>query len=458
MSRASEDSSLPLGGLRVSRLRQDPLLARARYAPQARGNVSTMFERIKDSGVVQIARSVSDRYADDAGGHLAAAIAYFGFLSLFPLLLLAMSVVGFVLAGQPGQAEDIQQEVASSVPGLEALIGDNLRALQNARVTTGLLGLAGLLWTGTGVVGAGRNALLRVFREERLQSGITLKMWLVGVTLGVGLLALVATGLTALAAGLEAPGPLGVVLQVLGIVVGFVLDLALFLVTYRVLLRRRYPWGDLFPGAAFGAVGWSLLKLLGTWYATTTVERSETVYGAFAATVGVLVLLYLAGRVFVYGAELNAVLLERRGGGPMETEGNGDRVRPVADPQDLSTMQLVGRVGGDFGTLIRKEVELARQEVTEGVAARLKGAAAFGGAAVMGLFMLGFLAAAGAVALALVMPLWAALLIVAGVFLLFALGAALFGRARMKEPAIAPEKARANIKEDVEWAKAQLRR
>ena len=112
-------------------------------------------------------------------------------------------------------------------------------------------------------------------------------------------------------------------------------------------------------------------------------------------------------------------------------------------------------MAGDVGTLIRKEVELARQEVTEGVTARLKGAAAFGGAAVMGLFMLGFLAAAGAVALALVMPLWAALLIVAGVFLLIALGAALFGRARM--PPIAPEKARANIKEDVEWAKAQLR-
>jgi membrane protein len=416
-----------------------------------------MFERIKDSGVVQLARSVSERYADDAGGHLAAAIAYFGFLSLFPLLLLAMSVVGFVLAGQPGLAEDIQQEVASSVPGLEVLIGDSLQAFQNAKVTTGLLGLAGLLWAGTGVVGAGRNALLRIFREERLRSGITLKLWLVGVTLGVGLLALVATGLSTLAAGLEAPGVVGILLRALGFVVGFALDLALFLVTYRVLLRRRLPWGDLFPGAAFGAVGWSLLKLLGTWYATLTVERSQTVYGAFAATVGVLVLLYLAGRVFVYGAELNAVLLERRGGGPMGTGGNGGRIRPT-DPHDLSTVQLVGRVAADVGTLIRKEVELARQEVTEGVTARLKGAAAFGGAAVMGLFMLGFLAAAGAVALALVMPMWAALLIVAGVFLLSALGAALFGRARMKEPPIAPEKARANIKEDVEWAKAQLRR
>jgi putative superfamily III holin-X len=183
------------------------------------------------------------------------------------------------------------------------------------------------------------------------------------------------------------------------------------------------------------------------------------VYGTFAATVGVLVLLYVAARVFVYGAELNAVLLERRGGGPMETTGNGGTAdRPAVDPRDLSTVQLVGRVAGDVGTLIRKEVELARQEITEGITARVKGAAAFAGSAVMGLFLLGFLAAAGAAALSLVMPSWAALLIVAGVFMLLALVAALFGRARMRSPSIAPERARENIKEDVEWAKAQLRR
>jgi hypothetical protein len=175
--------------------------------------------------------------------------------------------------------------------------------------------------------------------------------------------------------------------------------------------------------------------------------------------VGVLVLLYLAGRVFVYGAELNAVLLEQRGGGPMATTGNGEAGdRRPEDPRDLSTVKLVGRMAGDVGTLIRKEVELARQEVTEGITGRLKGAAAFAGAAVMALFLLGFLAAAGAAALALVLPLWASLLIVAGVFLLLAVGAVLFGRARMTSASIAPEKAKENIKEDVRWAKAQLRR
>jgi membrane protein len=431
-----------------------------------------VFERIKDSSIVRTARAISDRYAEDAGGYLAGAIAYFGFLSLFPLLLLALSVVGFVLAGNEDLADDITAEIEASVPGLEALVGDNLRALEQARAATGLIGLAGLLWTGTGVVGAARNALLRIFREDRLSSGIVLKLWLVGATVGLGVLALAATGLSGLVAGWGAEGVIGVGLRILGVVVAFVLDVGLFLVAYRVLLRERPPWRDLLPGAIFGAIGWTILKLVGTWYANFTVDRSSAVYGAFAATVGVLVLLYLAGRVFVYGAELNAVLMEQRGGGRMDNpmkdrrnDGTGDgpvdraAVDPAAaNPRDLSTFQLVGRVAGGMGTLFRKEAELARQEVKEGLSARAQGAAAFGVAGVMGLYLLGFLAAAAAAALALVLPLWAALLIVAGVFLLVGGVAAMVGRARMKSAPVGPEKARQGIKEDVAWAKAQLRR
>ena len=416
-----------------------------------------MFERVTDSRLVVTARAVSDRYADDGGPYLSAAIAYFGFLSLFPLLLLAFSVIGFLLAGSPGVADDISSNVAGALPGLDALVGDNLRAFEDARAATGVLGVAGLLWTGTGVVGAARNALVRIFREERIQSGIRLRLRLLAVTIGVGLLALAAMGLSTVAAGWDVEGPVGPVVRVVGVLVAFGLDVVVFLAAYRGLLRRRRPWGDLLPGALFAALGWSLLKVLGTWYATTTVERSETVYGAFAATVGVLVLLYLAGRVFVYGAELNAVLIEERGGGPMEARGNGGS-RPADDPRELSTVQLVGRVAGDAGTLVRKELELARQEVAEGMAARAKGAAAFGAAGVFGLYLLGFLAAAGAAALALVLPLWAALLIVAGVFLILALIAAAAGRSAMRSRPVSPEKAKANLKEDVEWAKAQLRR
>jgi hypothetical protein len=235
------------------------------------------------------------------------------------------------------------------------------------------------------------------------------------------------------------------------ILVAFGLDVVLFLVTYRVLRGGRAAWPDLVPGAVFVALGWTGLKLLGAWYAGRTAEGSAPVYGAFATAVGVLVIMYLAARLYVYGAELNAVLLEERGGLRMDINRRNGR------PDDLSTPRLVGRMAGDVGLLIRKEVELARQEITEGISAKLQGAAAFAVAAALGLFVLGFLGAAAAAALDLVLPLWAALLIVAGVVLVVAVGAALYGRSRLHQP-VAPEQTKRTIKEDVEWARAQLRR
>ena len=413
-----------------------------------------MLERIKRGRVARIARATADRYGDDAGGYLAAAIAYYGFLSFFPLVLLGVSVVGFALERSPGLQEEVETALTRAVPGVEALVGRSLRVAREGRVSIGLLGLAGLLWSGTGVVGAGRNAVRIVFREGSQMPGLRRMAWLVGVTIGLGIVALAALALSTLAAGVEAQGVGGVLLRVGGVAVGFGLDVILFLVTYRVLRRRRTAWPQLLPGAVFVALGWSGLKLLGAWYADRTAEGSAPVYGAFATTVGVLVIMYLAARLYVYGAELNAVLLEERGGIRMDLE---TERRRNGRPSELSTTRLVGRMAGDVGLLIRKEVELARQEITEGISAKLQGAAAFGAAAALGLFVLGFLLAAAAAALDLVLPLWAALLIVAGVVLVAAVAAAMIGRSRMRQP-VAPEQAKRTIKEDVEWARAQLRR
>ena len=399
---------------------------------------------------------MNERYGEDGGGYLAAAIAYYGFLSFFPLVLLALSVVGFLLASRPELAADMRTAIAGSVPGLSSVVGKNLMAIESSRAGAGLLGFVGLLWTGTGVVGAARNALRVVFRQGPPRGGWGEKPRLVGMTLGLGAVALAATGLSAGVATLEAGGPAGLVLKVVAAIVALGLDLGLFLLTYKLLIAQRTSWRRLLPGAVFAAIGWGLLKLLGAWYAQLTVERSGSVYGPFAATIGVLVILYLAGRVFVYGAELNAVLMEEKGGGPVGGP-NGESEQST-DPRDVSTVRLVGQVAGDVGTLVKKEVELAKQEISEAVIARLKAIAAFVVIGVIALFVVGFLAAAGAAGLATFLPLWLSLLIVAGVFIFFAVLAAAFGKARMKSPPLKPEKTKQTIKEDVEWAKAQLRR
>ena len=137
---------------------------------------------------------------------------------------------------------------------------------------------------------------------------------------------------------------------------------------------------------------------------------------------------------------------------PNEGTGLGD------GGDERSTIRLVGQVAGDVGALIKKEAELARQEVMEAVMARVKAIAAFAVIGVIGLFIVGFLGAAGAAALARVLPAWLALLIVAGVFILLAVVVFLFARTRLKQPPLTPEKTKQTLKEDVEWARAQLRR
>jgi uncharacterized membrane protein YqgA involved in biofilm formation len=131
---------------------------------------------------------------------------------------------------------------------------------------------------------------------------------------------------------------------------------------------------------------------------------------------------------------------------------------PSTPPDQQSTIGLVRAIATDTSTLVRKEVELARQELMAGVKSRVVGAAAFGAAAVLGLLIVIFLALAAAEALDLVFAPWLSRLIVAGAFLLMAAGAALFGLRRMKKPSLAPEETKRTVKEDVEWAKAQLKR
>jgi uncharacterized membrane protein YqjE len=118
---------------------------------------------------------------------------------------------------------------------------------------------------------------------------------------------------------------------------------------------------------------------------------------------------------------------------------------------------IVSSIVEGMRSLIRKEVELAKIEITEALSVRAKGIAFMAVAAVLGLFALAFLAAGGAAALDLVLPRWAAELIVGGVFLVLMLIFLLVGRGAMKG-APTPRKTQETLKEDARWAKQQIGR
>lgn len=119
---------------------------------------------------------------------------------------------------------------------------------------------------------------------------------------------------------------------------------------------------------------------------------------------------------------------------------------------------MIRTIAADISTLVSKQVELAKQEIGEMVGTRAKAVGVFGAAAVLGLFVIGFLGMAGAEALDLVLPRWAAMLIMAVVFGLLAAVAILAARRSLRSGASKPELTQESLKEDVQWAKQQLKR
>ncbi len=433
------------------------------------------LERVKRMRGIRLVVAVNERYGNDSGGYLAASITYYGFFSVLAVTALALSVVGFALAGDPSRQQELVDQVANAIPGIGAFLHGQIHAVVDARFAALLIGLVGLLFTGTGAVNAAGWALGRVFRVPEMTGFVKKKAWSVGTLFLLGAIVIASGAIVGAVQGLHATGWAAVGLWAAGLVVSFAFDVGLFMVAYRVLLQRRGPaWRQVVPGSVVAAIGWTVLKLVGTWYVTRVVGSATAVYGTFGTVVGVLALLYLASRVFLYGAELNAVLLEQRGKAPVgdliepggasvareseditSSSSNGNGNAPAGD---MSTPELLKNVAGDTATLIRKEVELARHEVVEALVARAKAAGALAAGGVMALFAVVFLGIAGGLALATVMAAWAAFLIVAAAFLLLAVGAVLFAKLRMKSPPMAPEETKRTVKEDVEWAKTQLRR
>jgi uncharacterized membrane protein YqjE len=138
---------------------------------------------------------------------------------------------------------------------------------------------------------------------------------------------------------------------------------------------------------------------------------------------------------------------------------DGAAPAPAPPPKpERSTIELVRAIAQDSSTLLRKELELARLEITEAVKARLKGIAALVVAGAMALFALIFLSVMAVVLIDIKLPKWAAWLIVGGTLLVVAGIAALIGRHKLKHPPMKPEETVRTVKEDVEWARAQLKR
>ncbi|MFI0405165.1 YihY/virulence factor BrkB family protein [Actinomadura sp. 3N508] len=255
-----------------------------------------------------------NRYRERRGDRLAAALTCYGFLSFFPLLALAYSLLGY-LVGVSSEARDyFVRAVNSLLPGLSEEL--QVEQIAQSKTAVGIIGLAALLVTGQSWVQVLREGLRDMWGNEPGGGGnyAVKRLWDLAVLafLGAVLICGMAVSTVTTSAthsvlgwfGLEDVTGAGTGLRLLSLACATAFNTVVFLVLFTRLSGTRAPWRRIFRGALFGAVGFELLKLIATLLIARTT--ANPVYGAFAVLVGLMVWINIVSRFTLFAAAWTA--------------------------------------------------------------------------------------------------------------------------------------------------------
>jgi YihY family inner membrane protein len=249
--------------------------------------------------------AVVKKFSEDEGGGMVSLIAYRAFFSLFPLLLLLTTILGYVLADDPALRRDVVDSTLSQFP----VIGDQIRGetLEGSGLALAV-GIVGSLFAGLSVVLETERCFDRVWGVPRAKRSGFLggRLKAVGLLAVLGTLAVASTVISGLAAGgADLFGP------VWGVLISTAVNLVVFAAVFRLLTTAPVAFGDLLGGIARAALGWGLLQLAGGWYVSHQVRNASAVYGTFALVIGLLAWIHLGALFTILGAEANAVRARR---------------------------------------------------------------------------------------------------------------------------------------------------
>jgi len=254
-----------------------------------------------------------DHYTTSRGNHLAGAVTYFGFLSLFPLLAVSFALLGWVVVVWPEAEGEVGEFLSANLPGL---VGSepgklNPESIAGAKAGAGLVGLAGLIYAGLGWLQALREALRQVYGLPPSETNMVVRKLIdLALIAMLGLCLLVTLASSSLATtltrqvlelvGLEEQRLAVALLKILAVGLSVLGDMLLLAVIFARLPGTRLPWRYIRSGALLGAVLLSALKLIGTWLIARTT--GNVVYGTFAVVVGLLVWLNFLSRAVLLAA------------------------------------------------------------------------------------------------------------------------------------------------------------
>jgi membrane protein len=286
---------------------------------------------------------------DTNGSLLAGSLTFFSFLALFPLILLGVSVAGFVLSSDRALERRLLNKIAEQAPGdFGKTVSDAIQSAVDAKTSVGIIALAGVLLTGLGWVNNLRTAVEQTWGHRPPKRNFVLAKFADAVVLaGLGIGLIVSVALTAVGTALSGAvlkaidlnGGAGAtaIATVVGIFAALIADLLIFAFLIIGLPKQDVPRGLAIRAALLAAVGFEILKLAGTYYITRIA--SNPTYGAFGSIIGVLVWLNLVFRFMLYCAAWTATGVRGRpivatGDAPLAPPaGSPDRPEPAAAPR-----------------------------------------------------------------------------------------------------------------------------
>ncbi len=288
------------------------------------------------SNSLAFAYGVIKKFGDDQGGSLAGLITFFGFTSMFPLLLLVVTLFGTIVGGSSTITARVVNSALSQFPILGSEIANNIHALHRKDPIALAVGIIGLIFGSQGASQSSQYAMAQVWNIPVVERPGYLPRLVrtMALVLVLGIFFMLGSTLTAFSSFASSRYELRAVALVLSVLV----NLVLYLLAFRILTPKQVATRHLYLGAAAGGIAWTLLQLLGGYLVSHELRNTSQVYGFFAVVLGLLSWIYLGARILIYSAEINVVasrrLWPRSIAGPPWTPADREVLSALSKQQD----------------------------------------------------------------------------------------------------------------------------
>ncbi len=245
--------------------------------------------------------------------------AYSAFLALFPLLLLVVSIVGFVFSFSPAVMQRVVDGIKQALPEMPGAVDDMVDSIVRFRGAAGIFSLLGLLWTVSKIAYAIQRGFERVWQMKE-RSFVKKRLSAMGIMLLLILFVIIGLGISFFSTqflsriGERAGRLVSVLTLILGVLLGPAVSAFVFAVLYRTVPLRKPGWKEIMWGAVSASVLLYVAEyLLGIYF--TRISKAQALYGSLGVVLGIVLWLYMVGIFIFLGAEIVHVLQESRGTG-----------------------------------------------------------------------------------------------------------------------------------------------